>query len=537
MFDSFDFSIKETPEGNIFLTHLKNASTSTANSILAEAIYTANICFDAAGDFPITLIANYDIESLALISVFASLKRPFKVAGLAFKNYPDDPKKKWLKKVCDYYSVEMSYVEFDIENPIHRTELDTLSSNIEIEDPDLLCFVWAALRCEGFVIATGHLPFPTTLGYTNKLAYNLPGPIEHRLIELFRQTNGLYNFFTATPEMALCILKTKVAAISYTAIKLGYDPILLTSTIKNEIFKEGEFKLIENQLDFSEFSSSLKISTNLTNQTFLIDYIEHKIQKYNLCTKFIDCDQFVPCSFDTSAESVKSFVNKLESFSGAGFSINNFKKIKDLTDNPNSFVSNTSKIEAFALFPKLLLSFEYSKDISESAKYVAGLNYTANTQNLTSQKNLHEQPELQELLIFFRDCLNQYAKQCGILINDFKIVLCWANKTTIGQSHHLHFHPNSYLSGVFYFQDFGGNIEFSQREYSTIKPHNKFATEFNADSFSVKPKAGRLLIFPSQTLHHAAPNFATGTRYSVSFNAMPIGPIGNISMAAWMQLH
>jgi uncharacterized protein (TIGR02466 family) len=93
-----------------------------------------------------------------------------------------------------------------------------------------------------------------------------------------------------------------------------------------------------------------------------------------------------------------------------------------------------------------------------------------------------------------------------------------------GTGHHLHYHPNSIISAVFFikippkcppitFHNNSGNSLFPQFEFN-VKQWN----EYNSNSWWVPALEGSLLLFPSVLRHSVAPNPSKSPRVSMSFN-------------------
>ncbi|MDC1529334.1 2OG-Fe(II) oxygenase family protein [Gammaproteobacteria bacterium] len=148
--------------------------------------------------------------------------------------------------------------------------------------------------------------------------------------------------------------------------------------------------------------------------------------------------------------------------------------------------------------------------------------------------------------VIFREVKEEILKNCMQLAQAYshrvtKMEICnsWGNIIGLGQSIRFHRHVNSYLSGSFYlsegsaftFHNFLGENLFSMMPEKNDDPDN-----FRGQtSFIIKPKPGRLILFPSG-LHHSVQNSEDSqTRYSIAFNTVPIGKIGTPTNL--MQLH
>ena len=112
------------------------------------------------------------------------------------------------------------------------------------------------------------------------------------------------------------------------------------------------------------------------------------------------------------------------------------------------------------------------------------------------------------------------------------ITQSWLNYTEADQYHHKHEHPNSVVSGVFYFDSDVKNdkILFSHsKSYEQIKPEI-YDTKFNlwnSSSWFFPVETGNLFMFPSSTTHQVETKKGTNTRISLAFNTFYKGSVGS----------
>jgi uncharacterized protein (TIGR02466 family) len=110
------------------------------------------------------------------------------------------------------------------------------------------------------------------------------------------------------------------------------------------------------------------------------------------------------------------------------------------------------------------------------------------------------------------------------------ITQSWLNYTEANQYHHKHHHPNSMVSGVLYFDSDIKNdkILFTRPDTPQIKPvidNTKFNL-WNSDTWFFPVKTGRLIMFPSSTIHQVETKKGNNTRISLAFNTFYKGTIG-----------
>ena len=124
--------------------------------------------------------------------------------------------------------------------------------------------------------------------------------------------------------------------------------------------------------------------------------------------------------------------------------------------------------------------------------------------------------------------LNVYVRDFLKCKNEIYITTSWLNYTQKGQSHHLHNHPNSLISGVLYLSGQNINITFMRShplfclnlDYERVS--NVTAERWNQDSC-----VGQILLFPSSLVHLVEGNFHDKVRISLSFNTFVKGGVNN----------
>ena len=108
--------------------------------------------------------------------------------------------------------------------------------------------------------------------------------------------------------------------------------------------------------------------------------------------------------------------------------------------------------------------------------------------------------------------------------SDINFFICrsWIVKHTWGDFGHEHYHANSIFSGVLYLKvdDDSGQIVFhKQREFlETFDFNIKEWNKYNCSSWSILPKVGDLLIFPSTLNHSITTSLSPNLRYVLGFD-------------------
>ena len=122
--------------------------------------------------------------------------------------------------------------------------------------------------------------------------------------------------------------------------------------------------------------------------------------------------------------------------------------------------------------------------------------------------------------------------------NKFEITTSWFTKHKKGQLSNGHNHNNCMISGVFYLQvgENTGDIHFetydTQRYCIDIEEYNIF----NSIDYSFKPNNNTLMLFPAEMHHRVQKNETDITRYSLAFNIVPVGLLGDNTSDSHMYL-
>ena len=185
------------------------------------------------------------------------------------------------------------------------------------------------------------------------------------------------------------------------------------------------------------------------------------------------------------------------------------------------------------IFPVLTYKTKFIRDInnvelSVFKKILEKLK--PNELNNTSEESsvLDKHQELCEIKEFIEAHINQYAMHLYApnRRQHFSITQSWLNINKKGDSHHLHNHPNSMISGVFY-------IECIEKDSIIFKNPNLLPQQFvlnqtqHHGSYNVFPISQLdLILFPSWLEHKVSKNETDGERISLSFNTKFKGKAG-----------
>ena len=188
--------------------------------------------------------------------------------------------------------------------------------------------------------------------------------------------------------------------------------------------------------------------------------------------------------------------------------------------------------ELLQIFPTPILITKYEENISEETKYVENLkyNYQKDNKNFRSTDSyLFKHEPLKKIKNFCRESITKYTEKILNSKQSLVITQCWTNKNPPGAKHHEHVHPNSIVSGVFFFR-IGGKlppIQFAKTIQGAMKLDPIKFNNINAETFLLPCVPGELLLFPSNLKHSVPINLSDETRYSMSFNTFCIDVLGS----------
>ena len=149
--------------------------------------------------------------------------------------------------------------------------------------------------------------------------------------------------------------------------------------------------------------------------------------------------------------------------------------------------------------------------------------------NWCTNDDLNTLPQFQNLVKLIND-------EVGVFLHDvhkvdpkhFTMTCMWSNVHDSKSKHHIHQHPNSFLSGVIYLstpnndENYPGNIFFVDPRIGNRTAHADYyeKTPYNEKAWCFTPKKGMMLLFPSWLEHGTdAGKFSKNQhRISLSFN-------------------
>ena len=177
---------------------------------------------------------------------------------------------------------------------------------------------------------------------------------------------------------------------------------------------------------------------------------------------------------------------------------------------------------------------ELNLEESENIKSIIEEGLRSNAGNKTTINSYIFEIKLKKIKEF---CEQQIKKYVEIVISpsqelEFYITESWINVTKPGEFHHLHYHPNSIISGVFYVNTVPEDqISFNDPNYK-VKGHFNFGGQkeyniWNSAHWWIPVKNNQLILFPSWLEHEVKRVLGDKDRISISFNTFVRGNLGD----------
>jgi len=205
---------------------------------------------------------------------------------------------------------------------------------------------------------------------------------------------------------------------------------------------------------------------------------------------------------------------------------------------------NKETIEVLPLFPSPLFTAVYTDgDLEDTIKHLDSCELTDGGK--ASEYGFHskdtyilEHPKVKPLREFIYQSILHFGKEVVMYdYDEYSFSQSWISHKIPGQYHAMHTHPNSLISGVFYY----GEVDDQMPAISFHKPiagvnasylspkyqKDRRKSEYAWDQFSVNYTPGLLLLFPSYVFHSVPMNQSNKVRKSLAFNVLPKEVIGD----------
>ena len=194
-----------------------------------------------------------------------------------------------------------------------------------------------------------------------------------------------------------------------------------------------------------------------------------------------------------------------------------------------------ARLDVQALFATPMARVDLSAAITQDQiDYVQSLKMVQNQQNLISEDlYIFRHAQLAGISQAISTILSQYAQQVMGIEQELVVTQSWALTNPPGVGMHAHSHSNSLISGSFYYAPlpeppsrvfFDRNTAYQRIE---LVPQQNRRNLYNTNLNAVTPKAGELLLFPSEINHMVEANGSDQPRHAIAFNSFVKGTIGD----------
>lgn len=200
-----------------------------------------------------------------------------------------------------------------------------------------------------------------------------------------------------------------------------------------------------------------------------------------------------------------------------------------------------SNYEIINLFPTPILATRLPEELSSVISFFDNqeLSKEGDSDNYgehSKDSYILDKPECKDLSSFILKQVYEFGSNVlGYDYDSYKFSQSWLSFKQPGQHHAAHTHPNSLISGVFYYGPIEPNtpaINFhkfvASVNVSYVKPKVKPQTsEYLEDNVSFSVEPGLMILFPSHLMHSVPTNKTNTVRCSLAFNIVPTVGFGD----------
>ena len=157
---------------------------------------------------------------------------------------------------------------------------------------------------------------------------------------------------------------------------------------------------------------------------------------------------------------------------------------------------------------------------------ISKINWVQGDNFLQSEDDLHKKDYMKDTVKSILDSACAFSETVGWRKEEYFITQMWGNKYApntdekTGGNIYSHFHSNSLISGVLYFEEnTPTRIYNHDKTRQIIKTSSAENTAFTSEIFTINAMPGRLLLFPSYLIHDSQPS--DKERVTIAFNILP----------------
>ena len=163
---------------------------------------------------------------------------------------------------------------------------------------------------------------------------------------------------------------------------------------------------------------------------------------------------------------------------------------------------------------------------------------------ISTTDNLLKNEKLQRVKTFILSRFNHYVENVLMIENCFYLTQSWSAINEKGSNHHLHVHPNTVLTCVYYAAanpDSGNELHLKWtksrlQEAFFFSYKRKNFNIFNSPSTVLKVKTGDIVMFPGWINHKSLENKSYEKRIIIGTNYFVMGKLGTFEHKDYIEV-